>query len=127
MPLYHVWFATKRRKWLLQGDVLNAMRDLLQTIAQDKEINLLESEAIVDHVHLLLEAEDQPALSKAVNLLKGISSRRIFERFPELKMDAGVNSFWQHRYASKEVAPVASGQVRQYIQTQWNRLEKYAH
>jgi REP element-mobilizing transposase RayT len=48
MPLYHVWFATKRRKWLLQGEILDHMRRLLREIALEKQIQLIEAEAIVD-------------------------------------------------------------------------------
>ena len=126
MPLYHVWFATKRRKWLLQGDVADAALELIRDVARDKGIALRASETMVDHVHLLIQAENQAELSKAMNSLKGVSSRRLFQRFPELKLDAGVNSFWQHRYGSKEVPETASASVERYIETQWDRTEKYA-
>ncbi len=127
MPLYHVWFATKRRKWLLQGDVREAVREFMQTIAREKSIGLLECEAIVDHVHLLVSVEDKTSLAKAMNLLKGVTSRRVFQRFPELKLDAGVDAFWQHRYAAKPVPDAAAATVGQYICTQWDRPEKHEH
>ena len=94
MALYHVWFATKRRKWLLQGEVAEATKELIQAVAREKGIKLIECEAVVDHVHLLIAVDTQQALSRAMNLLKGVSSRRIFQRFPELKQDAGINNFW---------------------------------
>jgi len=125
MPLYHVWFATKRRKWLLQGEVGEAATEFMWTVGKDKDISLLECETIVDHVHLLVAVEDAAHLSKAVNLLKGITSRRIVERFPELKLDARVGAFWQHRYAAKLVPEAAAVAVGRYIRTQWDRLEKY--
>ena len=125
MPLYHVWFATKRRKWLLQGDVAAAVKESMWAIAREKNLKLMECETMVDHVHLLIAADDKEQLSKAMNLLKGVASRRLFQKFPELKLDAGVNSFWQHRYAAKEVAEPAAVAVGQYIRTQWERLAKY--
>jgi putative transposase len=82
MPLYHVWFATKRRRWLLQEEVGGAAKELMRTVAEEKSIRLLECETIVDHVHLLVAAEDTTRLSKAMNLLKGITSRRILQRVP---------------------------------------------
>jgi REP element-mobilizing transposase RayT len=42
MPLYHVWFATKRRKWLLQGDVAEAVKELMWKVAKEKDIGLSE-------------------------------------------------------------------------------------
>jgi putative transposase len=120
---FHVWFGTKRRKWLLQGDVHDAAVYLLKEIAAEKGITLLEVEAIVDHVHLLLGLRHKGELPNAMMNLKGVSARRLFERFPELKLDAHTNNFWQEGYGSKLVAPPAVPAVRRYIRTQWERLE----
>lgn len=125
MPLYHVWFATKRRKWLLEGEVATAAKEMMRTVANENSIKLMECETMVDHVHLLIATDDKAQLSKEMNLLKGTSSRRLFQRFPDLKLDAGVANFWQHRYAAKEVAEPAAAAVGHYIRTQWERLEKY--
>ena len=115
MPYFHVWFATKYRKWLLQGDVLDEARRLLREIASAKGIELLECEAIVDHVHLLLDLSDKAQLPNAMMNLKGVSARRLFERFPELKLDVQTNNFWQIGYGSKIVAPNAVSTTKRYI------------
>jgi putative transposase len=125
MALYHVWFATKRRKWLLQGEVLNAAREEIAKAALQHSIHLIEHEAIVDHVHLLLEGDDPMTLSKAMNYVKGTSARRIFKRFPELKLDAHTTSLWQSHYGSKLIPEEARATVTQYIRTQWDRLEEF--
>jgi len=123
--LYHVWFSTKRRKWLLQGDVNEAAKELTVAVAKEKGIALIECETMVDHVHLLVAAEDRAHLSSVMSLLKGATSRQLFRRFPDLKLDAGINNFWQHRYASKVVPEPAAASVGSYIRTQWDRLDKY--
>jgi len=125
MALYHVWFSTKRRKWLLQGDVGEAAKELMVAVAKENGIALIECETAVDHVHLFVAVDDRPHLSRAMNLLKGATSRRLFQRFPDLKLDAGINSFWQHRYAAKVVPEPAAAATGHYIRTQWDRLEKY--
>jgi putative transposase len=125
MVLYHVWFSTKRRKWLLLGDIGEAAKELMVAVAREKSIGLVECEATVDHVHLLIAADDRPHLSRVMNLLKGSTSRRLFQRFPDLKVDAGLNSFWQHRYAAKLIPETAAASVGNYIRTQWSRLDKY--
>ena len=60
-----------------------------------------------------------------MNLLKGVTSRRLMQMFPELKLDAEVGVFWQHRYAAKPVSELAATTVGDYIRTQWDRLAKY--
>jgi putative transposase len=77
MSLYHVWFSTKRRKWLLQGEISVAVKEIMNEVALERRIGLRECEAIVDHVHLLLDAEDKAALSKAINFLKGTTARHL--------------------------------------------------
>jgi putative transposase len=125
MPFYHVWFATRRRLWLLQGDVGESAKVLMFEIAADKGIKLLEAEAIVDHVHLLLDCEDKGALSSAMMFLKGVSSRRLGQQFPSIYMDAGTTHLWQERFGSKIIPPERLTTARRYIQTQWDRLESY--
>jgi putative transposase len=122
---YHVWFSPKNRKWLLQGDVNEDVKRLIQEICRDKDIKLLAYEAVVDHVHLLVEVSSRGELSKAVNLLKGISARKMLQKFPDLKLDAGVIHFWQRRYGSAEVPGAGIASAQNYIKTQWKRLEKF--
>jgi putative transposase len=126
MPIYHAWFATKRRKWLLQGDIDDIVKDLICSTCSQREIDLIECETAVDHVHVLLRAADRQALSRAMNFIKGTTSRRLFEKLPELKLDIGMNNFWQHRYGWKVVPEGGVAPVAQYIRTQKERLEKYA-
>ena len=125
MPYYHVWFATKNRKWLLQGDVGDAARRLLREVANEKGLRLIESEAVVDHVHLLIEAENKASISWQLNLLKGISSRRLNLLFPDVRMDAQTLNFWQAGFGSKVVPDGAIEATRHYIRTQWERLESF--
>jgi REP element-mobilizing transposase RayT len=60
-----------------------------------------------------------------MNDLKGVSARRLFEAFPELKLDAHTNHFWQQGYGSKLVAPGALNATKRYIQTQWERTDSF--
>ncbi len=127
MTLFHVWFSTKNRLRFLEGDLADRTQELFKEIAIEKGIGLLESMVILDHVHMLLDVADKPALSRAMNDLKGVSSRRLTQDFGAAKLDLHLSSFWQHRYASKIVPPAAAATVRRYIRTQWDRLEKYEH
>ncbi len=111
--VYHVWFATRRRKRLLRGYV------------EERVKALLAAETMVDHVHLLIRLTAGQNLSSCMHRLKGASARRLFEEMPELKLDIGLEHFWQKRYGSKLVAPQAVGSVRRYIETQKERPEKY--
>jgi putative transposase len=124
-PVYHVWFATRRRKWLLEGEVEARIKELLAETAAAHGIKVLALETMIDHVHVLIRLEDGQDLSKCLNLLKGASARRIFQEMPDIRLDAHIDHFWQKRFGSKPVPPGAIATVRRYIETQKDRPEKY--
>jgi putative transposase len=124
-PVYHVWFATKSRKRILEGDIEQRIQALIAETAARYGIRLLALETMIDHVHILICLHDGQNLSKCMNLLKGTSSRRIFQEMPDIKLDAHIDHFWQKRFGSKLVPPGAVHAVRRYIETQKDRPEKY--
>ena len=118
MPeVYHVWFATKHQKWLLQGEVEERVRELLAQTAARHHIELLAYGTMVDHVHLLIRLRKDQNLSTCMNLLKGVTARRIFQEMPYLKLDAHIDHFWQKRFGSKLVLPAALRIVKHYVVT----------
>jgi putative transposase len=126
VPYFHIWFATKGRRRLLQeGDILDAVRELLPEIAAKNSIGLVELEATIDHVHLLLKLDDESELPRTMMLLKGTSSRRVFQRFPELRLDAHTSNLWQTGYGSKIIPSHNLPATKRYIRTQWERLESF--
>ncbi len=126
MPLYHVWFSTKRRKWLLRGDIAEIAERALRSVAAVDGIRLTECNTAIDHAHLLLELQSEMELPAVMKALKGKSAHRVFQEVPELKLDARTNHLWQRGYNWKFVPPQAEAAVRRYIQTQMDRLEKFA-
>ncbi len=125
MPLFHIWFSTKNRKRLLEDSLDDLAEQALKDIAANDGIQLLECRCIIDHAHLLVRADSPKELPAILKALKGKSAHRVFQELPELKLDASTNHLWQRGYAWKIVPPEAEANVRRYIRTQWDRLEKY--
>jgi putative transposase len=121
--LYHVWFSTRRRKRLLAGDVDIQARQLLKRIAANKAMDLRECETMIDRVHLMVAARPQE-LPRQAKLLKGISARRLFQQFPDLKLDADTDHFCRRGFGYRELADDSEG-VAWYIRTQKRRLSRY--
>src|SRR3990172_12908039 len=117
MPRYHVWFATKRRKWLLQGEIAEVTERAIREVARRDGIRLLECKTAVDHAHLMVEVDSREELPATMKALKGKSAHLVFQQVPELKLDAGTNHLWQRGYAWKPVDPGAEATVGRYIRT----------
>ena len=80
---------------------------------------------MIDHVHLLIEAESTNVLPVVMKALKRKSAHSVFQQVPQLKLDAMTNHLWKRGYAWKVVPAGAETTVRRYIQTQMDRLEQY--
>ena len=118
MKYYHIWFQTKLKKYMLVDEIDRDIHALFKQIAKEKGIKLLASGSLPDHMHLLIELDDRQELSWAVQMLKGISSRRIFQEYSMLKQDLKTNNFWARKYGFKQISEPALPVTLKYVQNQ---------
>ncbi|SDI45439.1 putative transposase [Actinokineospora alba] len=91
----------------------------MRAVCSDFETQLVEFNGETNHVHLLVNFPPKIALSKLVNSLKGVSSRRIRQEFPDLARHYWrTNQLWAGSYfaGSRGEAPI--NVLRQYIEQQ---------
>jgi putative transposase len=95
------------------------MEEVMRAVCSDFETELVEFNGEANHVHLLVNFPPKVALSKLVNSLKGVSSRRLRQEYPEL-----VRHYWQAQrlwsgsYFAGSVGGAPLSTVRQYIEQQ---------
>lgn len=111
----HLVFVTKYRRGVLKPAHLAAMRPILADVCADFGAELVEFNGEDDHVHLLIEYPPTVALSRLVNSLKGVSSRRLRQRY---RLRTHRDHLWSPSYfaASCGGAPLAI--IRQYVEQQ---------
>jgi putative transposase len=80
----HVVFVTKYRHRVFDDRHLTRWEEIVRAVCIDVETDLVEFNGENDHVHLLVNFPPKVALSKLVNSLKGVSSRRMRQEFPDL-------------------------------------------
>ena len=59
-----------------------------------------------------------PTLSAIVKYLKGITGRKLFERFPEIREQLWKGELWNHSYYVETVGSVSEENIRRYIEHQ---------
>jgi putative transposase len=92
---YHIVWITKYRYKILTNEVWDKARELLREIAIRNEMKIYAWSINRDHVHMLLSIPPNISVSKAVQILKWTSSRKLFHEFPQLKKQY----WWQHLWA----------------------------
>ncbi len=95
------------------------MEGIFRSVCADFEAELVEFNGEGDHVHLLVNYPPKVALSRLVNSLKGVSSRRLKLMHPELGKPAyQKNALWSPGYFAGSVGGAPISLVRHYIEQQ---------
>lgn len=118
----HLVFVTKYRRKVLSADAHETLRGLFTRICEDFEARLVEANGEDDHVHLLVEYPPKVALSKLVNSLKGVSSRRLRVLHPEIAPRYFQSVLWSSSYFAASCGGAPLSIIRQYVEDQRKTL-----
>jgi len=118
---YHVVFSTKYRKKVLTPEIAVFLQQTFTQIASEKGFILQQAEiGERDHVHLFLSGHPKVSPSYMVKMLKGISARRLFMKFPEIQKELWKGRLWNPSFYLETVGSISEETIRQYIENQSN-------
>ncbi len=96
---YHLVIVVKyRQKALYSDDIRERLKDIVWNLSTELGIEVVAQEPAEDHYHLLFKATPKTNLVNAVNVIKGVSSRRLRQEFPATKNLLRGDSFWSPSY-----------------------------
>ncbi|AYF54658.1 IS200/IS605 family transposase [Clostridium novyi] len=95
---YHIVFAPKFRRREIYGDRKIEIGKILRQLCEWKGVEIIEANACVDHIHMLVSIPPKMSISSFVGFLKGKSSLMIFEKFANLRYRYGNRHFWCKGY-----------------------------
>ncbi len=114
----HLVFVTKYRKKVFNKTQLMTLKQLFEKTCSQFEVILTEFDGEQDHVHLLINYPPKVQLSKLINSLKGVSSRKLKEYHPELKQYYWKSALWSPSYFAGSCGGAPIDAIRQYIEQQ---------
>ena len=115
----HLVFVTKFRHRVFSDRHLARTQEIMRDVCADFETELVEFNGENNHVHLLVNFPPKVALAKLVNSLKGVSSRRLRQEFPDLRRHYyRANKLWSGSYFAGSVGGAPLSIVKQYIEQQ---------
>jgi len=116
----HLVFVTKYRKAIFRKEHLETLKQIFVKICRNFDAELVEFNGESDHVHLLVNYPPKIAISRLVNSLKGVSSRKLKEIHPELKRYYWKNALWSPSYFAGSCGGAPLEVIKQYINGQKN-------
>src|SRR6185503_11390155 len=110
---YHCVFSTKDRRPLISNELRERLWPFLGGIARQNQMKAIEVGGMPDHVHLLLSLPSTLSIAKALQLIKGGSSKWVHDTFPEHR-----HFGWQVKYGAFGVSVSQLDKINQYIKGQ---------
>ena len=92
--------------------------DVLQEVAKRYNIEITELCVMPDHIHIIVGIPPTMSISKALQLLKGASSRELFKRKPHLRCRYHKGHFWSPGKFYRSVGDADMDTVLQYVRNQ---------
>ena len=114
----HLVFVTKYRRQVFDKQSLEKLKNIFSNVCNDFESHLTEFDGEGDHVHLLINYPPKVSISKLVNSLKGVSSRKLRQQYPEVSRYYWKGVLWSPSYFAGSCGGAPISVLKQYIQNQ---------
>lgn len=117
----HLIFITKYRGNVFNEFSLQRLEIIFKELCEAFEVELVEFNGECDHVHLLINYPPKVQLSKLINSLKGVSSRKLKQEFGSIRehwICKKSGSLWSPSYFAGSVGGAPLSVLKQYIEQQ---------
>lgn len=111
---YHFVWIPKYRRGVLTGRIKSSLDEIIRGIIERMEGEVLSLDVQPDHIHLFVSMKPKYSPVKVINAVKGASSRRLRNKYPELK-GLGKN-LWTRTYYVGTAGKVSDEIIRRYIE-----------
>ena len=116
---YHLVWVPKYRAKILGGEVREYLKGVFLEIAEEYEFRIDAMEVMADHVHIFIEAPPSYSPSEIAQIIKSISAREVFKRFPKMRKLMWSGKIWNEGYFVRSVGDKVTDEViRKYIKYQ---------
>ena len=102
---------------VVYGKLKADIGQILRELCERKEVEIIEANACVDHIHMLVRIPPKISVSSFMGYLKGKSTLMIFERYANLKYRYGNRNFWCKGYYVSTVGANKEA-IQRYIKFQ---------
>ncbi|MEB3280894.1 MAG: IS200/IS605 family transposase [Lyngbya sp.] len=112
----HLVCVAKYRDQIFSGEELQLIEDVFRHVAKQMNFQILEINGENEHIHALIEYPHSLSVSKIVNALKGVSSRRYGQA--GFKKPHNKTALWSPSYFAISVGGAPIDILIEYIKNQ---------
>ena len=115
---YHIVWCTKYRRKVLTESIQEHLKILILEKTKELNYKIEAMETMEDHIHIFIQASSKDSVHRIVSQLKGYTSFKLRELFPELK--SRLPCLWTRSYYAGTIGNVSEQTVKKYIENQKN-------
>ena len=115
---YHFVFVPRYRKRVLIGKVKQKIEGMIRFACQINDWDIFELAIQQDHVHLYIGAAQKWSPSNIMKIIKGGTSNKIRELFPELDEVYWGATFWCDGFFVKSAGEIQDKVISEYVRKQ---------
>ena len=116
---YHIVWIPKYRKDILEKEVSDYLKAVFSKISEEYRFRIDTMEVMKDHVHVFVEVPPRYSPARVVQVMKSISAREVFKKFPDLREQLWAGELWNDGYFVRSVGDkVTADIIRKYIEYQ---------
>ena len=94
-------------------------------IGYDYDIDIIELEIPVDHIHMVVSGLPKQAPSDVMRIIKSISAREFFRLYPEIKKQYfWGGKLWTKSFFVETIGNATEDIIRKYVQDQLLELDR---
>jgi putative transposase len=95
---YHIVIVPKYRRKVLFGKTRKKVGEVLRRLCRQKGVEILEGNAMPDHIHMVLSIPPKYSVAMVIGYLKGKSAIQIHREMLGVKKGFTGKSFWSRGY-----------------------------
>jgi len=117
--MYHFVWIPKYRHKVFDEPYRSSLKGMIEKIGYDYNIEIIELEVPVDHIHMVVRAEPKVSPSHIMQIIKSISAREFFKLYPEIrKKHFWGGKLWTQSYFVETIGNANEEVIRQYVKNQ---------
>ncbi len=113
---YHIVWCPKYRYKVLEGKIRERVRDVARQVCLELKVEIISGVLSRDHVHMFVDIPPHVPVSRFVQRVKGRTSRKIQQEFPELKKRYWGRHFWARGYFCTTSGNITDDVIMNYLE-----------
>ena len=114
---FHIVWITKYRYKVLRGEMREGVRIIIRQVCAELGVTIIKGILSNDHIHMFVSIPPHLSVSDFMRRVKGRSSRKIQQEFPEIRKRYWGQRFWARGCFCTTSGNVTDDIILQYIES----------